>query len=410
MASLENRTGYWSISFRFGGKKFNRSLKTRDRRAAEELKKAVENTIWKVEQGLLVLPDNADVISFFLSGGDADERPKAPDSVTLRVLFDEYSHSAEGSLESTTLYTVGVHTRHFQRILGERFDPRTLQLRDLDHYVATRGSEKTRQSSPVTPMTIRKEIATLSSIWAWASQRHPVAPFPDTKRLKYGKVAEKPPFQTWEEIESQIGRGGLTDKRRAELWGSLFLSLDQVSELLQYVEENATQPFLYPMVVMGAHTGARRSELIRSRVVDFRDDLVIVRERKRLKGKHSTRRVPMSTTLQKVMSQWFEVHPGGQSAFCLGRINHSKNRREQPEAVTKDQAHDHLKRTLAGSKWEVLRGWHVLRHSFISNCALKGMDQRIIDSFVGHTTEEMRRRYTHLFPSAKKDAIRSVFG
>ena len=69
MASLENRTGYRSISFRFGGKKLNRSLKTRDRRAAEELKKAVENTLWKVEQGLLSLPENADVISFFLSGG-----------------------------------------------------------------------------------------------------------------------------------------------------------------------------------------------------------------------------------------------------------------------------------------------------------------------------------------------------
>ena len=52
----------------------------------------------------------------------------------------------------------------------------------------------------------------------------------------------------------------------------------------------------------------------------------------------------------------------------------------------------------------------MLRHSFISNCALKAIDQRIIDAFVGHTTEEMRRRYTHLFPSAKKDAIRTLLG
>lgn len=41
---------------------------------------------------------------------------------------------------------------------------------------------------------------------------------------------------------------------------------------------------------------------------------------------------------------------------------------------------------------------------------MKGIDQRIIDSFVGHTTEEMRRRYTHLFPSSKKAAIEAVFG
>ena len=31
--------------------------------------------------------------------------------------------------------------------------------------------------------------------------------------------------------------------------------------------------------------------------------------------------------------------------------------------VTKDEAHDHFQRTLARSKWAVLRGFHVLRHS-----------------------------------------------
>ena len=78
--------------------------------------------------------------------------------------------------------------------------------------------------------------------------------------------------------------------------------------------------------------------------------------------------------------------------------------------ITKDEAHDHLKRTLAGSKWDVLRGWHVFRHSFISICASKGVDQRLIDAWVGHQTEEMRKRYRHLIPSTEKEAIRAVFG
>ena len=43
--------------------------------------------------------------------------------------------------------------------------------------------------------------------------------------------------------------------------------------------------------------------------------------------------------------------------------------------------------------WGVLRGWHCLRHSFISNCAAQGIDQRMLDQWVGHTTEEMRRRW-----------------
>lgn len=86
--------------------------------------------------------------------------------------------------------------------------------------------------------------------------------------------------------------------------------------------------------------------------------------------------------------------------------------RERPAmaALTKDEAHDHFKRTLTGSKWEVLHGYHVLRHSFISCLAAAGIDQRIIDEFVGHQTDEQRRRYRHLVPDVKQKAIAGVFG
>jgi hypothetical protein len=51
----------------------------------------------------------------------------------------------------------------------------------------------------------------------------------------------------------------------------------------------------------------------------------------------------------------------------------------------------------------------VLWHPFASTCALKGVDQRILDSWMGHQTEAMRR-YSYLFPDQQKAAIRSVFG
>lgn len=410
MASLTNRTGYWSISFRFGGQKFNRSLKTKEQNAAEELKKIVETTIWKVEQGVLQLPENADVVSFFLSGGNVHESPKAPKTILLKALFTEYKEAVSASLEPTTVCTVGVHTGHLLRIFGARFNPCTLTLTDLDHYLKTRHEEKTNRGTNISPTTIRKEIATLRAVWGWATERYAVAAFPNIRKLNYGKVPEKPPFRAWEEIEQQIKRGGLSDTKQAELWDCLFLSLTEIEELLDCVEESKAQPFLYPMVVMAAHTGARRSELIRSQIDDFQGDEVIIQERKRVKGKHSTRRVPISTRLRKAIDAWFEIHPGGQHTFCQYEVARSKKSRQQPEPVTVGEAHSHFQRVLSGAEWSRLRGWHVLRHSFISNCALKGIDQRIIDSFVGHTSEEMRRRYTHLFPSAKRDAIRSVFG
>jgi hypothetical protein len=38
------------------------------------------------------------------------------------------------------------------------------------------------------------------------------------------------------------------------------------------------------------------------------------------------------------------------------------------------------------------------------------VDQRLIDAWVGHTTEEMRRRYRHLLPNQERQAIQTVFG
>jgi integrase len=65
---------------------------------------------------------------------------------------------------------------------------------------------------------------------------------------------------------------------------------------------------------------------------------------------------------------------------------------------------------VAGSKWGVLHGWHLFRHSFCSNCAAKGIDQRIINAWVGHQTEDMVRRYRHLIPDQQQSAIITVFG
>ena len=79
-------------------------------------------------------------------------------------------------------------------------------------------------------------------------------------------------------------------------------------------------------------------------------------------------------------------------------------------AITKDEAYDHFRRTVAGSKWENMRGYHTLRHSFISALASEGVDQRIIDEIVGHQSEQQRKRYRHLYPKVMKEAIGRMFG
>src|SRR5262249_22183768 len=44
---------------------------------------------------------------------------------------------------------------------------------------------------------------------------------------------------------------------------------------------------------------------------------------------------------------------------------------------------------------------------FASNLAAAGVDPRIIDRFMSHQTEAVRKRYQHLFPRARRSAIES---
>jgi integrase len=441
MAALELRNKTYRVVFMYAGKKYGYSLETGDSDIAEALRGGVEKTLMLMGQNLLKLPDGADLIGFVKAGGKVEEPPPAiPERLTLGKLTDSYLDShANGAMEENSLATVRMHLGHFTRTLGEKFEVQGLTLEHLQRHVDARVKKRYRGRA-LSPVTLRKEMATLRACWNWGAHGGKIHGHFPSRGLKYPKGEEKPPFQTWEEIERRIESGDLTEREQDELWDSLFLTLPDVEELLCFVKENAAHPWIYPAFCFAAHTGARRSEVLRVRVhdVDFAGETVLIHEKKRSRGRRTTRRVPLSPFLAGVLKEWLAVHPGGRYLFCHGEeVFRSKKRsrttghqsdkvrpsslkgrqatvrqRERPAqaAITRDEAHDHFGRTLAGGKWEVLRGWHVLRHSFISNCAAKGVDQRLIDDWVGHTTEEMRKRYRHLVPSVEKKAIRSVFG
>src|SRR5207302_9797769 len=82
--------------------------------------------------------------------------------------------------------------------------------------------------------------------------------------------------------------------------------------------------------------------------------------------------------------------------------------------LTPSQANQRFRQPLRGTKWCLASrrnrfkiGFHTYRHSFASNLAAAGVDQRIIDEFMGHQTEAMRRRYRHLYPKDRRSAIES---
>ncbi len=413
MASLQiDPSGNYHVKFRFAGKQYRRSLHTKMRRTAEASACHIEENIRPFEGGRLELPEDADVPTFLLSDGKLLGKPLTPSAITVGTVFDRYQKSIPAdAMEATSLKTARIHMRHFARLMGAKKPFRTITTAELQTYVTKRSKEQGHHGT-VSAATIRKEIATLSSLWNWAiAQGEITKPFP-RKGIVFPKRTEKPPFQTVKQIERLIKSHKLTKEKADEIWEAAYLDTAELTELLEFVKENAKHEFLYPMCLTAAHTGARRSELSRCKVsdLDLTGSSITIHERKRSKGARTTRMIPLSAKLSGVLNDWLKIKP--ESPFVFPELQFGVEA-ELPQAdenfMTPDKASHHLEIAFKGSRWENLRGWHVFRHSFISNCATQGVDQRFIDSWVGHQTDEQRRRYRHLFPDSQKQAIDSVF-
>ncbi len=303
-----------------------------------------------------------------------------------------------------------IHQRQLEKHFRKDFLIPSLTLTDLQGYVERRSRDNGLHGRKVTAVTIKKAIVTLRTVWNWGRQHELIdKPFP-SKGLKYPKGTEKPPFMTFAEVERRVRKA--TPAEAADLWECAFLSLEEIDELLRAVKKRALQPCVYPMFVFAAHTGARRSEIIRSTLddLDFENNLITIHERKKSHDKRTTRRVPMSPLLRQVLQEVLAVHPG--LAIDVLARTAANTRSSSNRAATTRRGYGPLpfQAHAAGSKWGKLRGWHVFRHSFCSNCAVKGIDQRIIDAWVGHLSPDMVRRYRHLLPDQQQTAINLVFG
>ncbi len=409
MAWLEKKGAAFRIRFRFGGAKHLCALHTSDKTEAEDSLARFEANLRLVDRGIIdAPPENVDLGVYILSGGKLTTRPaevvpaRRP---TLKALLDGYLTSfPKAAKEANTWHTEEIHIGHLRRLLDVNMPLAGVTQKTIQGYVNARTREKGQRKRLVSRATVQKELGTLSSIWnKWGIPQGLINTPPPVTGLTFPKGVSKPPFQTREQIERRIAQQKLPADEQAELWQSLFLTLAEVEEFLNHVRDAKLPAYVYPMVVFAAHTGARRSEIRRSLVtdLDFAGETVLIREKKKDHAKVETyRTVPMSPRLREVMQEWFGKHGGSKYAICV----------PSGGPVTDDYATKLMIYATRGSKWSVLPGWHCLRHSFISNCAARGVDQRLIDDWVGHTTEAMRRRYRHLVPAVSKAALLSVFG
>lgn len=437
MAWVQSRNGSYRVLFRYQGKPHAFWLGEVKEQEASTVAAKVDYWLMRLKQNLVQLPPGCDVVTFVQHDGKPPEHSAAAAAerkiLTLEELRDAYLRSQDKKLEQTTLDGIRLHFGHIIRILGGGRVVPELKRPDLQAYVEKRSGEwidpeahrrrrrekaalqkpkrkyvrkgaAPRAEVPERPRrhpssaTLKKEIVSLRTAWNWGRRNLGLAGEFPGGGLDYAKTEESLPFMTVEEAERRIAAG---DEPHA-VWECVYLRPAEVNELLAWVGGRPLSPWVYPMFAFAAQSGARRSEVVRalSSDVDLAAGMVTIREKKRDRSKLTTRQVPMSPVLKEVLGDWMAKRANGKTLFC----------KADGKAITPREAHNYFQRALRTSRWAMLKGWHVFRHSFISALASKGVDQRIIDDLVGHSTEEQRRRYRHLFPDVKQQAIRNVFG
>jgi integrase len=407
MASLQLRSGSWRVIFRFRGLQHFVTIGEAEETEAQGVKARYEYLLRLLKQRLLTLPAGMDIVTFLGHDGkppDTNSESRSPE-ITFARFRDGYVKTiANGAVENNSLYTSKIHLAHLADTLGERFPIASIAHADLQRHISRRSA-----ADSVAAITIKKELDTFRSAWNWAKRMGYVQDDFPGAGLVYPKGEEKLPFMTWTEIERRIAAGGVPK----ELWECLFLREPEIDKFLDFVQQRKAPVWVYPMCVMAAHTGARRSEMLRAerQDVDFEAGIVTIREKKRVRGKVTTRRVPISSRLKESLGTLPVVNGHLFGKLSVQAVQKGfmrvvgKHMSGAKNAVTKASQQANRR-----TKWSVLKGYHVLRHSFISALANKGIDQRIIDELVGHQTDAMRRRYRHLYPQTVANAVKQVFG
>jgi integrase len=408
MANLGRKNGVFLIRFRYRGKEYKRSLKTINRLDAEAAQSNVQLTIHRLLTGMTELPDGIDPGDFIVSGGTLVKVTELPAPVvypTTAALIERYLAAKKGAVADTYHASQKIHLGHFKKHLDVFADKACNEVTDGHVKRFFEARLKIRHSE-----TVKKERITLLQFYQWvaANKEAPAFASPVTFLPPSMSSGDRPRFQTVDEINQILDRGGLSPEEAVDIWGTLYLCPSEIAGLLATVSKRAEQTVAFLLHAIPAYTGMRRGEVLRLRWidVDLERGVISAYSRKQSRTKEISRRdIDLHHELRQHLVTWREKRPKGQFVLCEdGTLT--------PLLV--DRANRLFWQPMRGTTWclDSARNWfkvgfHTYRHSFASNLAAAGVDQRVIDEFMGHQTEEMRRRYRHLFPKTRQSAIES---
>ncbi len=176
-----------------------------------------------------------------------------------------------------------------------------------------------------------------------------------------------------------------------------FLTFEEADRLVE-----AAEPDWRPMILVGLKCGLRQGEILALRTDDT--DLVVGRimvRRSVTRGIVTTpksgksREIPLGDTVLRALKGC--RHLKGELVFCD----------ERGAMLSKGECKHPLWRACKRAGLRRI-GWHVLRHTFASHLAMRGVPLKAIQELMGHATIEMTMRYAHLSPDVRRDAVRTL--
>jgi len=380
----EPKSGNYFMSFSYLGKRYKRSTGSEDLGAARRAQKIVDGRVAQLKAGLVAVPAGVPLAEFVFDGRTEPDAPEERHDLT-RFVDGYLRESAPPAKAASTHRTERIHISHLRRFAEDR------QVSEVDGLDRTffEAYKRWRHEQGVRNVTINKELGTFRHMMNVAVKSGMVEknPLDGVSWLKEENAFER--FRIGEEIEAVVSQGGYSEEERSRIRRFRYLAPEEVQRLLELCQGSS----LYAFVATAAYTGMRFSEILRLKWsdVDFESERILARGRK---GSHRAQESPRYVPLHRQLSTVLQNH-------------RESSARAAVFTETKDHYYYLLKKITDGTEFEGVR-FHTFRHSFASNLAREGVDQRLIDRWMGHQTEAMRKRYQHLFPDKQQEAIEKL--
>lgn len=286
-------------------------------------------------------------------------KPKLKQAASLERLNRAFLHTFE----------IGMHptSRRNRVTIINRFLDRFPYVNMITHeslgkYVSERLNTPTRYGNPRTTSTVNRELAVLRRLLKWAYETNLIERNP----MKGFKFLKEP-------------------KQRERI-----LTPEEQQRLIRTLQKDQYE-FLRPIILIALYCGFRRGEILR---LKWSDIIEANQEFDLLDTKWGRRKVPIPSELWKILqriprrSQW--VFPAIRS----------------PERHF-TAIHNPFKRVLKAARIENFR-FHDLRHTAASRLLAAGVDIRIVQEVLGHSSILTTQKYLTSFSEHKRSALERV--